>query len=408
MRQGTPGFNGERLKQARNIYGLTITSLAEMIGVTKQAISQFEKTDADKKGGSTPRPEILEKIATCLNFPKNFFLHESYIVNDTPVHYRSLSAATKSARTRAESKFLWLQEITNSLKNYVELPPLNLPSYDIKDHTKLSSQDIEDFAASTRRYWGLGDGPISNILNLLENNGVVVSRVDLEADTLDALSQWATYDSSPYIFLCSAKQSAARSRFDLAHELAHLTIHASLSRNICCNPIDHSVIEKQAHNFASAFLLPENSFTSDLIAPTLDCFWALKEKWQVSIKAMIMRCRYLDIISEDNATKLYINYNRRGWAKREPLDDKLPIEQPKLLRRCFELLINEKILTRDDITSQLPYPRAALEEIINLPRGYLSQNENIEYLPTLRRMQDRTEPSTTGSKVINFPPRSRN
>jgi Zn-dependent peptidase ImmA (M78 family) len=407
VRQGTPGFNGKRLKQARDIYGLTVTSLAEMIGISKQAISQFEKSETGEKGASTPRPEILDKISTHFNFPRNFFLHESYIVNKTPIHYRSLSAATKSARARAESKFLWLQEITSTLKQYVELPTVNLPLFDVKNYTNLSAKDIEDLASATRRYWGLGDGPISNVLNLFENNGIVVSRLDLEADTLDALSQWSSYDSTPYIFLSSAKQSAARSRFDLSHELAHLIAHVNLNKNICYNPIEHSVLEKQAHRFASAFLLPAQSFTNDLVSPTLDCFWALKEKWQVSIAAMIMRCSHLEIIEEDYARKLWINYNRRGWAKREPLDERLAIEQPKLLRRSFELLVKEQILTREDITSQLPYPKLALEEIINLPKGFLSMGDNVEFLPTLKRLP-RVEGSTvTDSKVINFPNRKK-
>src|ERR1035438_6719380 len=97
VRLRTPGFNGKRLKQARDIYGLTVTSLAEMIGVSKQAISQFEKSEVDAKGASTPRPEIFEKMCTSLNFPKSFFLQESYITNDSPIYYRSLSAATKMA-----------------------------------------------------------------------------------------------------------------------------------------------------------------------------------------------------------------------------------------------------------------------------------------------------------------------
>jgi len=407
MRQGMPGFNGKRLKEARDMRGLTSTSLAEMVGISKQAISRYEKGEVDGKTPFTPRPETLDRISSVLNFPKAFFLQASYIHNNTPIHYRSLSTATKGARQRAESKFTWFQEIADLLKQYVDLPAPNLPSFDVTDHTKLSAQDIEDFAAATRRHWNLGDRPISNVVTLLENNGVMVSRIDLEADTLDALSQYADYDSIPYVFLSSSKQSAARSKFDLSHELAHLCLHNLLSKGVCQNQKTHSEIEKQAHRFASAFLLPAQSFTKDLISPTLDGFWALKDKWQVSIKAMIVRCRDLEIIEDDYARTLFINYNRRGWAKREPLDDKLPIEQPKLLRRSFELLVKENIITVDDITTQLPYPESALEEIIGLPKGFLSPRNNVEYLPTLKRPQARealiAKDSAKDSKIIQFP-----
>lgn len=401
MRQGTPGFNGRRLKQARDIYGLTVTSLAEMVGISKQAISQFERTELDK--GPTPRPEILERISSHLNFPKEFFLQGSCIKSESPIHYRSLSAATKMARSRAEAKFIWLQEITNFIKQYVELPVVNLPCFASHDHKKVTYNDIEDYATMSRRHWGLGDGPISNITTLMENNGIIVSRINFEAETLDALSQWSSYDKIPYIFLSSLKQSAARSRFDLAHELAHLTFHRFLNNSIFYNPVEHSLLEKQAHRFASAFLLPARTFTNDLVSPTLDSFWALKDKWRVSIAAMIMRCRDLEIIEEEYARKLWINYNRRGWAKREPLDDKLPIEDPKILRRSFELLIKEHIFTREDIVNHLPYPLSALEEIISLPQGFLSVIDNIEFLPSLKITKKSEEPKTADSTVIKFP-----
>ena len=35
-------FNGQRLRQARLYNGLSINDLAEILGVTKQAISQYE------------------------------------------------------------------------------------------------------------------------------------------------------------------------------------------------------------------------------------------------------------------------------------------------------------------------------------------------------------------------------
>lgn len=406
MRQGTPGFNGKRLKEARDVHGLTITSFAQMIGISKQAVSQFEKGAIDGKCALTPRPEILDKISNTLNFPKDFFLQESYISDETPIHYRSLNSATKLARLRAESKFLWLKEITNNLKMYVELPVVNLPILNVEDHTKLTFDEIENIATSTRRHWGLGDGPISNVLTLMENNGVVVSRIDLEADNLDALSQWSDHDGSPYIFLSSNKKSAARSRFDISHELAHLVCHNKISKNICYNPIEHTLLEKQANRFASAFLLPARTFTNDLVSPTLDGFWALKEKWQVSIKAMIVRCRDLDIIDDDYARTLFINYNRRGWAKREPLDDKLPIEQPKMLRRTFELLVKENILSREDVINSLPYPTYVLEEIVDLPKGFLSTGENIEIFPTLKRPANIERSSNSNSNVIQFPSRN--
>lgn len=403
-RQGTPGFNGRRLKQARDVLGITITALAEMVGVSKQAISQFERGQQDGKVLITPRPEVLDRISTCLNYPKEFFLHQGLDLDETPIYYRSLSAATKAGRARAESKFTWLQEITSILKEYVELPHVNIPSFSVNDHTALSNDDIEEFAAETRRYWGLGDGPLSNVVALLENNGVIISRFDLEAETLDALSQWSHHDNTPYIFLSSGKSSAVRSRFDASHELAHLTFHRRLRNNVCYHPVVHSVLEKQAHRFASAFLLPARPFVNDLFSPTLDCFWALKEKWHISIGAMIVRCQHLNIIDDDYTRKLWINYNRRGWARKEPLDDRIPIEEPRLLRRSLELLLNERLMTKHNITHYFPYPSHHLEQLLNLPKDSLRITDDFEYVPNLKATTHSpiTE-QAQDSKIVQFP-----
>ena len=51
-----PNFNPKRLREARLIRGLTIRELAEMVGVTKQAISQFEL------GENTPKSETMGPV----------------------------------------------------------------------------------------------------------------------------------------------------------------------------------------------------------------------------------------------------------------------------------------------------------------------------------------------------------
>ncbi len=46
----------------------------------------------------------------------------------------------------------------------------------------------------------------------------------LRLKKIDAFSVW--YDAKPYIFLSSDKGSNVRTRFDMAHELGHLIMHA--------------------------------------------------------------------------------------------------------------------------------------------------------------------------------------
>ena len=50
----------------------------------------------------------------------------------------------------------------------------------------MHTSEIEEIATDVRRFWNLGDGPISNVTLLLENNGAIVTRTEMGADNLDA------------------------------------------------------------------------------------------------------------------------------------------------------------------------------------------------------------------------------
>lgn len=205
---------------------------------------------------------------------------------------------------------------------------------------------IEDVADQTRKAWGLGNGPISDVTLLLENNGVIISKVTLGTIYMDGFSGWDVASNTPYIILGDDKGSAVRSRFDVAHELGHLILHRNLSPECIHNPVNNKLIESQAYSFAKAFLLPANIFAEDLYVVSLDSLRALKIKWLVSIGAMLYRAQDLELTSGKQAKSLWVNYTRRGWKLKEPLDDELVPEYPRLLRRAFELIIKKRVFNR--------------------------------------------------------------
>ena len=63
-------FNGQRLRQARLYKGLSINDLAELLGVSKQAISQYETSNV------TPDFDKMRIITNELNFPSSYFFQE--------------------------------------------------------------------------------------------------------------------------------------------------------------------------------------------------------------------------------------------------------------------------------------------------------------------------------------------
>jgi Zn-dependent peptidase ImmA (M78 family)/transcriptional regulator with XRE-family HTH domain len=392
MRVGTPGFSGARLREAREVRGLQGVFLAELIGVSPQAISQYEN------GRSTPSPEVLSKLARGLNVPERFLVMDDREPRERRVFYRSMSAATKSARSRAEHRALWLGDIVSYVSEFVELPKSNLPDFELSgDPLALTNSDIEEIAVDTRGFWGMRDGPIANMVALLENQGVIVARDRLGAATLDSLSERHPADARPYVLIGTDKGTSARWRFDAAHELGHMILHSRLDRRRLASTADHKIIENQAHRFAGAFLLPRAPFTEDFFAASLDVMTTMKPKWKTSIAMMIMRARQTHLISDETERRLWINYSRRGWRKHEPLDESMEIELPRVLYRSFELVLTEGSETPHDVVATTGLPAADIESLSGLPTNYLQQS----FAPVLLR-----EPPTAGNNVTPLRRRS--
>lgn len=340
MKPNTPGFIGSRLKVARDARGLSGENLAARIGITRQAISSYEL------GESSPRPEVLRLMSEVLGLPIDYFcLPENASSSDsvdTTVFYRSLSAATKNARQSSQARFKWFRSISAYLSEFVEFPAVNFPDFSLPDTPEqISVDDIESIAEDTRHFWNLNYGPISNIVWLLENNGAFVGRYSLNASELDAFSQ--LIDSRPFFILNSDKDCAVRSRFDIAHELGHIVLHRNMPKPLYSLREHFKLMEDQAHRFAGAFLFPRRPFIEEVLSPDLDFFSAIKQRWGVSIAAMLMRSKDLGLVNEIEAQSLWRKYSRQGFKRKEPWDDKIPVEKPRIVAESFKVIVHNNI-----------------------------------------------------------------
>lgn len=394
MKLGTPGFVGSRLREAREVRNVTGVGLAEIADIRPQSVFEYEA------GRSTPSPRVVAALATALNVPEHFFLRPERPAARGNVFFRSMSSATKAARARARVRSRWLSDIVGYVSEYVELPKPNFPQLGLPaDPLLLSDADIEQAAEDVRRFWSMRDGPIANTVLLLENQGAVVARDALGAESLDGLSELVAEDARPHVVVGTDKGTAVRWRFDVAHELGHILLHASLAPDRLLRPEQFKRIEEQAHRFAAAFLLPMTSFGEDLFAVNLDVFRSLKPKWKVSIAMMIRRALHAGLISEDIERSLWINFGRRGWRRNEPYDQEMEAEEPRLLRRSFELLLAEGGQTPDDIVTSLALPPGDIEALGGLPSGYLSTFARV----ALRRSSAGTADDAGARSLIRFP-----
>lgn len=347
MTVGVTGFVAGRLRQAREARGLSLIALADLVGVTAAAISQYEK------GQHTPRPETFDLLKRQLNLPHSYFLKPTVTapVEQHRLFYRSMSSATKQARVRAGRRLEWFKEIVAYFEQFFDFPEPNVPSLGLpEDFKSITKSSIESAAEQVREHWRLGSGPIADMIRTMEANGIYVARSAIGAETLDAFSE---YDGTrPYIFLGSDKNVLVRSRFDCAHELGHLILHRSVKKKELNRAADFRIIENQAHHFAGAFLFPARSFQRDIWGLSLDSFRSLKPTWKTSIASMIARATQLEMLDEESAKRLWVNLGRRGWRQREPLDD-LPCEKPKMLAKATDTLITHRIKTKEQILDDL-------------------------------------------------------
>lgn len=403
MSVGTPGFAPARLREAREARGLTAVSLAECVGVTPQAVSRYEHAETT----TSPSPAVLSAIAGVLNFPETFFTMPVRASAPRTVFYRSMSSATKRARTSSQWKLEWLRDMGAYLEGFVSFPEPNLPDLRLPaDPLLISDDDIENAAEDARRFWMMGEAPIGNVITLLENQGIVVARHELGAESLDSLSVFDGEDGRPYIILGTDKGTAVRWRFDAAHELGHLLLHRHVDGRDLARPEGFKRIEEQAHRFAAAFLLPLSPFADEAFAADLDVFRMMKPKWKVSIALMIIRARHAGLVKEESEKRLWINLSRRGWRREEPYDADMPAEEPRLLRRAVELILANGAQTADDMAARLQLGTSDIEGLVGFPPGYLAG----DFVPVhmLRsRASGAPRPDLPPAEVIPLPFRRR-
>ncbi|MBK1706302.1 hypothetical protein CKO40_17550 [Halochromatium glycolicum] len=376
---GFPGFEATQLTEARLARGLTRAALAAAVDRSASTLSKWEA------GQQTPTPDALEALARVLLVPREFFFNGPFDAGERPRFFRSMANATKGSRERIQQHLLWLQRISHQLQTWVDLPTVDLPDLGGTDFRLLQSCEIEDAAACLRARWRLGRAPIPDVLLVLENAGIVVGRCSFAAPSIDGVSHWSLADDRPYVLLSSDKRAAVRSRFDAAHELGHLVLHRHVDAAALTQRDEFKELERQAHRFASAFLLPSEGFVNELAETSLDVFQALKPRWGVSIAAMIYRCKDLGLISEGHAGRLFKASSARGWARREPDDDRLVVERPRLMERSIRLLLTEGGFSVDQLLAAFGLAPADIEALAGLPDGLLSHGPaQVLLMPTPR------------------------
>lgn len=358
-------FNPKRLREARIVRGLSISDLASKVGVSRQAISQFEL------GEHAPKTETMMGLINVLKFPRGFFYkdYKDSIVGNT--FFRAMSSTTKKTKESQFYKTVIAGYLYDYLEQYVEFPKLNLPN--IPEDMEWTDENIEWLALTVRKFWDIDLKPIKNIINLLERNGIIVITLNSDDEKVDAFCQQRA--GRPFIFLTNDKGSAFRRQFDGAHELGHILMHRHIDNQDLLTKEEYKVMEQQANRFASAFLLPRESFIKSIDSTSLLSFVELKKYWHVSMGSMIYRCKDLMVIDEAKYTSLQKQMSMKKFKKKEPLDEVYPLPMPVVFKKSILALLNSNKKSGQQIVQEISIPQEYIETFSNLKEGTLNDQE---------------------------------
>ena len=318
---------GNRLKSARKMSGLSMEELVKKAGgvVTKQSISKYEK------GMMKPSSDVLIHLATALGVKPEYFYRHSKI------ELAGLQFRKKSKLSVKKIESL-KQRTIDFLERYLELETiLGTQEKFFNPLTGIainSLADVEKTAMKLREKWKLGLAPITNLLEILEENGIKIFEVR-NVHNFDGLS---VIIGGFHIIVINIDLPTDRIRFTAAHELAHI---------LCKFPED-SIKEKYCHAFAGAFLLPKEILERELMKKrekiTLWELEKLKQLYGISIQAIVKRAHMLGIVSDFFYRNFQVTLNKKGWKIKEPVEYE-GREEAIRFRQLLHYAVSEEIIT---------------------------------------------------------------
>lgn len=348
-------MGGERIKLARKRAGLSLRDLAERMDhvVSAQAIGKYER------GEMEPSSHVALALSKALGVSLPYLIAPQEIELGS-VEFRRKANASAKDRARVETevlewveRYLQIEEILG-LDSAAWVLPAGMPR-------RLSkSDDARALADNLRREWNLGEGPIPNLTELLEEHGVKVLLADLpdKVSGLTCVVKRRKVGAAIPVIVVNQAHTLERRRFSMAHELGHRVIAASrqdAAENLC-------------HQFAGAFLVPKEHLLKEIgahrsaigIREIMD----LKHLYRVSAAAFLMQLERTGVMCHSAVGYVFRTY-ASDWRKSEPnpLEDPntaTPQESPRRFERLVYRAVAEDMIS---ISKAVELLRRSLPEV---------------------------------------------
>ncbi|MCY3977767.1 MAG: XRE family transcriptional regulator [Chloroflexi bacterium] len=292
--------NPEWLTLARELRGMTQLELSKQSRITQSKISRYEGgiTDVDAND--------LTTLSHVLEFPAAFFCQTGHVygAESTEIFNRRRKRVPARDLKRIHA-FANLYRVGGARLSYAfeQVDKAEIPIMRPGDF-----ENVSDIAEAVRSLWNMPNGPVQNLVAWLEYASCLVHSFDFEIDKIDEVVHWVSPD--PAVVLVNSSAPADRTRFSLAHALGHLVMHRDIA--------PYPEIEKEADEFAAAFLMPERDILGSLAPVTIQHMLEMKQVWRVSMATLIRRARDLGVVTQRRYSSLFQQLSRLGYRKREP------------------------------------------------------------------------------------------
>lgn len=326
--------NYQNIVVARESRGITQSELARAIkGLSQGNLSRMEK-------GLLPISEdILNAISEKLDYPLTFFQKATIHIPLGTFHYRKRITMGQKKLSILEARLDILSNIVDELLVSITINEFDIPHVEVTERRSAS-----EIAYKIREFFNIGSGPIENIVKLLEKHGVIIIFFNIDNNKFDGVTR-ITQKGQPIIFINSQIPND-RKRFTIAHELGHLVMHLRTSLE---NEVEDDVKEIQANQFAAEFNLPATEGRKTLCNLKYQDLSTLKMYWRISKSAILYRARELGVLGDSQYRYYMMQLSSSGQRKNEI--ESVSIDRPVILRKMFELHLNELGYSKEELAN---------------------------------------------------------
>lgn len=294
-----------RLREARREVGFSTRAvcakLPRRLAVSYTTLSSYEN------GTTAPSVDVLAALADVYHRPLNWFLDNRETLSG--FRYRNLKQRSPVAEKRQfEAQAGKWAEAYLKLDRFLASPD--------QKRLKLLESDIalppSDLALTVRRnLLGIDDSQrIESVVRALES----FSAWALEVKTTLGIDGASAQHGSDTVVIFNPDVPSERLRMTAAHELAYV-LYQDFQSNL---GLTAAAVEKWAYDFATTLLLPHSQLIEAFKHKSLLKLFEYKERFGVSLAAMIHMAERTRLISTTVSRGLWSDVVKRGWQRDEP------------------------------------------------------------------------------------------